>query len=313
MELRHLRYFVAVAEELHFRRAAAKLHLAQPALSEQVRKLEFELGVTLLDRSSRSVKLTEAGAVLLDDARRILRHSEAAAHAARTAGSVSRLRLRVGFTALGIPLPVHQMLTGLRRVPRSADVRVELATDDARSLLADVRSGRLDAAIVHLPAATAGLRVLEIGRDAALAATPAGSGSAADPLTVEALAGERLLLMRRVVDPAFYDAILGGYLQREIVHAPVDSNAPTVEQLLLEVAAGAGVAIVPQGVADRMTIPGVVLRPLTGWAPAPPIGLVVRDETPGRALAAALTTLTSASVRAPQRPALALVGDAVPR
>src|SRR6476619_2621325 len=85
VELRHLRYFVAVAEELHFRRAAERLHVAQPAVSEQVRKLEAELGVRLFDRTQRSVALTDAGAALLTAAYRVLRQAEAARAAARSA------------------------------------------------------------------------------------------------------------------------------------------------------------------------------------------------------------------------------------
>src|SRR3954454_22738586 len=87
MEVRHLRYFVAVAEELHFRRAAERLHIAQPAVSEQVRKLEAELGVRLFDRTQRNVALTDAGAALLTEAYRVLRHAEAARGAGRGAGA----------------------------------------------------------------------------------------------------------------------------------------------------------------------------------------------------------------------------------
>src|SRR3954468_19932738 len=97
MELRHLRYFVAVAEELHFRRAAERLHVAQPAVSEQVRKLENELEVRLFDRTPRHVSLTDAGTVLLDEARRVLRQAEAARLAVRSAGDRPSIVLRVGY------------------------------------------------------------------------------------------------------------------------------------------------------------------------------------------------------------------------
>src|SRR4051795_11422004 len=96
MDLRRLRYFVAVAEELHFRRAAERLHLAQPALSQQVRKLEVELGVELLHRTKRDVALTSAGAVLLDEARRLLRQADEAARTARNARTGAAGRGRLG-------------------------------------------------------------------------------------------------------------------------------------------------------------------------------------------------------------------------
>src|SRR3954452_19517242 len=95
MELRHLRYFVAVAEELHFRRAAERLHIAQPAVSEQIRNLERELGVQLLERTPRSVVLTPPGAVLLEEARRMLRLADDACRATRQAeaGILARVRI----------------------------------------------------------------------------------------------------------------------------------------------------------------------------------------------------------------------------
>jgi DNA-binding transcriptional LysR family regulator len=106
MELRHLRYFVAVAEELHFRRAAERLHVAQPAVSEQVRKLEQELGVKLFDRSQRSVELTVAGAALLEEARHVLRHADVAQQAARNAGDLATTRLRIGYLLDSLPTSV---------------------------------------------------------------------------------------------------------------------------------------------------------------------------------------------------------------
>src|SRR5919197_2280820 len=103
MELRHLRYFVAVAEELHFRRAAERLYVAQPAVSEQVRKLEEELGVRLFDRTQRKVSLTVAGEALLVEARRVLRQAELAQLAARNASQSAVEQLRVSFVPNALP------------------------------------------------------------------------------------------------------------------------------------------------------------------------------------------------------------------
>src|SRR5918994_6595407 len=108
MELRHLRYFVAVAEELHFSRAAERLHVAQPAVSEQVRKLEVELGVRLLNRTKRTVSLTDAGAALLAEARRVLQQVEVARLATQQVRDRTASRLRVGYTPASLPASVRK-------------------------------------------------------------------------------------------------------------------------------------------------------------------------------------------------------------
>src|ERR1700704_4559581 len=110
MELRHLRYFVAVAEELHFRRAAERLHVAQPAVSEQIRKLEDELGVKLLNRTQRSVSLTDAGAAMLPEARLVLQQAEVATQAARSASARTTSRLRIGYVSASLPSSVPRAL-----------------------------------------------------------------------------------------------------------------------------------------------------------------------------------------------------------
>src|SRR6476620_9589821 len=106
VELRHLRYFVAVAEELHFRRAAERLHVAQPAVSEQVRKLEAELGVLLLNRTHRSVSLTDAGAAMLVEARRVLGQAEVAERVAKQTDRRAAGRLRMGYALDSLPAAV---------------------------------------------------------------------------------------------------------------------------------------------------------------------------------------------------------------
>src|SRR3954464_12496414 len=113
MELRHLRYFVAVAEELHFRRAAERLHVVQPAVSEQIRKLEEELGVRLFDRTQRSVSLTDAGAAFLAEARGVLQQTEVARLAALNAGDRAASRLRIGYVPASLPAGVPRALQRL--------------------------------------------------------------------------------------------------------------------------------------------------------------------------------------------------------
>src|SRR4051812_24470650 len=113
MELRHLRYFVAVAEELHFSRAAERLYVAQPAVSEQVRKLEEELGARLLNRTKRTVSLTEAGEALLPEARRVLQQVEAARLAIHKVRDRATTRLRIGYAPSSLPASIPKALQHL--------------------------------------------------------------------------------------------------------------------------------------------------------------------------------------------------------
>src|SRR5262245_55511020 len=140
MELRHVRYFVAVAEELHFRKAAERLHVAQPAVSEQIRKLEQELGVKLFNRSQRRVGLTPAGVALLEQARHVLRHAEVARQAARNARDQATMQLRIGHLPDSLPASVPR---ALRQLAASApSVQVDLQTGPALRLIEEVRARR---------------------------------------------------------------------------------------------------------------------------------------------------------------------------
>src|SRR3954463_15292546 len=121
MELRHFRYFVAVAEELHFRRAAERLHVAQPAVSEQVRKLEQELGVQLLNRTHRSVSLTAGGSAMLVEARRVLRQADVAQQAAREADRRTGHRLRVGCLPDAFPVALSRALGRMAKTSPGID------------------------------------------------------------------------------------------------------------------------------------------------------------------------------------------------
>ena len=165
MELRHLRYFVAVAEELHFRKAAERLHVAQPTVSEQIRKLEQELGVMLFNRSQRSVALTPPGTAFLVKARHVLRHAEVAQQAARNAGDRATTRLRVGYLPDSLPATVPRTL---RQLAVSApSVEVDLTTGPALRLIEDVRTDSLATRVfLHAIARTASSRVAHTPRAA---------------------------------------------------------------------------------------------------------------------------------------------------
>ena len=266
MELRHLRYFVAVAEELHFRRAGERLHVAQPAVSEQIRKLEQELGVKLFDRTQRNVLLTEPGRALLIEARHALRQVDVAAAAARSAHANACMRLRIGYLPDSVPASLPRALRQLASAPR---VRVELEPGEPRRLLDDLRSGRVHAVVTTLPAPTARLRVSPLGTQRALAVLPAGHAHAVRPcVALEWITREDLLVLPRAVDPPFYDAMVAMCREAKRSSDFVEVGKAGVEDALLAVAAGAGIALLPESVAERYSPPGLRLVPLESAQPA---------------------------------------------
>jgi DNA-binding transcriptional LysR family regulator len=286
LELRQLRYFVAVAEELHFRRAAERLHVAQPAVSTQIRKLEAELDVRLLDRVQRSVALTNAGAAFVDEARRVLRQADAAARAARGAGEPAAGRLRVGYVSAVVPPALPRALQRFRALAPGMDVVLEVGTPPR--IIEDVRRGHLDAAVIWLPAPVAGLRITSLGEEAVIAAVPATHGDA--PVTLERLESVRLVLLPRATSPAFYDAVIAACRQAGVSPPMMEIAEPQVEHALLSVAAGVGVALLPESVAERYVIPGVRFRPLAAATPRCEVVVVSRRDD--------ATTITAAFLRA---------------
>jgi DNA-binding transcriptional LysR family regulator len=292
MELRHLRYFVAVAEELHFRRAAERLHVAQPAVSEQIRKLEAELGVTLLRRNHRNVSLTEAGAAMLLEARRVLHQAEVAERAAKQADRRAAVRLRFGYTLDCLPPAVARALRGFNGSMPGIELALHAGTTP--SLVEDVREGRLDVAAVPLPAPTSGLRATPVTREGSVAAVPL-MHRFADPaeLEIDQLADSTLLMMPRTVNPSFFDGVLAACRSAGFSPSLQESHEPRVESLLMEVALGHGVALLPASASDRYSLAGVRYVPVpavsqdvalvAGPNPATAVAQLVklaRDRTP---------------------------------
>lgn len=301
MELRQLKYFVAVAEELHFRRAAERLYVAQPAVSEQIRKLEAELGVRLFDRTNRSVAITEAGTALLEEGRRVLAQADVAQLAARNARDSTGARLRIGHLPDVLPASVPRALEHLgTAMPR---VAVGVETGTAAQLAERVRDRRLDVAVVSLPAPAAGLQVTSLGRDGMVAAVAASAARAVGPEAgIAQLAPERLVALPRAVNPAFHDAVVALCRDAGIAPDRLEVAEPRLESLLLAVAAGNGVAVLPAAAAARCAVPGIRLIELQdrhAWSES---AVLTRPDAESLATGAFLRAVAAAQ----PRPALTL-------
>ena len=297
MELRHLRYFVAVAEELHFSRAAERLHVAQPAVSEQVRKLEEELGVRLLNRTKREVSLTDEGAVLLSEARRVLQRVDIARLAIHDLRDRGAARLRVGYTPASLPTSVPRALQRLSASIKGLEATLEPGF--GLELIAAVRDERLDAAIVSLPAPTAGLRTTELGQERAVAALPVRHRHAIRPaIRLDQMAPERIVVLPREASRPFYDAVLAACRSAALSPSLVETRGTCLEPALLAVASGAGIGLLPQSVTARYSTPGVRFVPLDGEQPAVSTGIVTRRDTVHLPTAAFLRAVLQATTPA---------------
>jgi DNA-binding transcriptional LysR family regulator len=277
MELRHLRYFVAVAEELHFRRAAERLGIAQPALSQQIQQLEHEIEALLFHRLTRGVELTDAGKSLRDDARAILDRVEQAKAKAQRVARGDQGMIRIGFTGSAFFNPlVPAVIQDYRaRFPGIAVSLVEAATSQ---LVVALREGRVDAAFVRSRDAEAdGVVVYPMLEEEMLIALPAGHALAAEEtLALECLAGEAFILFPWTSNPGLYDEIVSacahaGFTPNIVQHAPEIASAVNL------IAAGQGVSIVPASM-RQMHPQGVAYRAIRGNAPRAPLSLVHRSN-----------------------------------
>ncbi len=285
MELRHLRYFVAVAREGHVTRAAARLGIAQPPLSQQIRALEDEVGATLLQRHPRGVALTDAGRAFLADAEAVLAGAaQAAARARRTArGEVGRIA--VGFTTSA---PFHPLVARAIRTFRGErpDVSFVLEETGSAELLAGLRAERLDVAFVRSGLTGAeGLTVQPLLQEDMVAALPARHPLARrSRLTLRDLAPETMILYRRPDGRGLYDVIVSACAAAGF--APqVGQEAPRIVSTLNLVAAGLGITLVPASL-SRLPLEGVTYRKLSG-RPAVKVPLSVACRADERSAATA--------------------------
>jgi DNA-binding transcriptional LysR family regulator len=258
MELRHLRAFVAVADELHFRRAAERLHVAQSPLSQLIQRLEAELGVVLFHRSRRRVELTDAGHAALAPARAALAFADRAAEQARAAAEGRAGVLRLGFVGSAAEL-LPDVLRALGADAPAVEVRLREAT--AAQQLAALRHGGLDAGIMAAPRAAAGLTVHRIDRPPLLAALPAGHRLARrSTVDVGALQGEPFVLFPRGEGQELHDAVMAACARGGFV-PDVVQEAMAMSTVAALVGGGAGVSIVPASAAAYHA-DAVAFRPL---------------------------------------------------
>ncbi|MET0661185.1 MAG: LysR family transcriptional regulator [Steroidobacteraceae bacterium] len=271
IELRHLRYFIAVAEEGHITRAAERLGIQQPPLSLQIRALEQELDVQLFRRVPRGVELTPAGAALLEHARGVLDQVDRATAITRRTARGEQGRLVIGFTS---STPFHPFVPRIIRAFRELSPLVSLQLEESGSseLVQALRNEEIDAAFIRSPVADIdGLLVRPLLEESMIAALPAAhplatvANAMSSPLALAQLANETFILYKRPGGPGLYDAIItacrgAGFSPR------VGQEAPRILSTLNLVAAGLGVSIVPESL-SRLQMDGVLYRPLSNDPP----------------------------------------------
>lgn len=291
MDLRHLRYFTAVAEAGHMTRAAAALGIQQPPLSQQIKAIEAELGLQLLRRHPKGVTLTAGGRALLAEAQRLLADVQAMRERMARIARGEQGRLAVGFTSSAAAHAfTPQALRECRR--RYPGIELDLSEDHAAALTEAVAAGRLHCAFLRVPVARPpGLCFVTLLEEPVVVAMPADHALASRPgraLPLQALAGERLLLVRKPGAPGLYANLLA-LCQRAGVEVTVAAEVDRMMSNLNLVAAGVGISVVPASMRGTHG-DAVVYRPLAdGGALRAPLTLVYRagDEAGGEGEAAA--------------------------
>ncbi len=269
VDLRQLRYFVAVAEELHFGRAAERLGMAQPPLTQQIQKLERALGYRVLARQSRKTALTDAGLALLDDARRILADVDQAIDRTRRAGRGETGQLTVG-------TPPSVMLTSLPAVIRKyrerfPGVRFTLREMSTSAIAEGLSAGSLDIGFLREISKCGALPVETILRESVVAVLPAAHPlSAAPRLRLRQLAKEPFVLFPRQLGLAFYEKLVtfcanAGFTPRVV------QEATQWQSVVTFVESGMGVSLAPACV-QKFRWKGVVYRPLSGLETSVSVG-----------------------------------------
>jgi DNA-binding transcriptional LysR family regulator len=293
IELRLLRYVIAVAEELHFGRAAKRLNLSAPALSKQIKDLEGVLGYLLFERKTREVVLTAAGAAFMTEARQALAYVERAMECGYAASRGDTGVLSIGYSPWFRPsLLVALQSEFAERVPGT---RLALHSAYSTTQIELLLKGMLQAGIVELPADAPGLETHSVWHDELLAALPENHPLAShSEIDRQDFANEPIIWMARTLHPALHQYFVEscqrlGYVPH-IVH-----EINTVSELLDLVAVGAGIGFVKMSIIERVREPGVVFRPLSGPKLFIETGVAYRSDSRSEALHSLLQLLREQS------------------
>lgn len=312
-DLRQWRYFVAVADERHFGRAAERLSMTQPPLSQAIRALEDALGVALFARTKRSVELTAVGAALLPDVRRLIAAADALPPLAQSLARGEAGSLALAFVSTADYGLLPQLLREFGA--RYPHVRLQLAEATSDVQIEELVAGRIDAGLVIPPVPprhAASLSYLPVLREPLVVAMPAevaevaeaadAADAAADaPVRIADIASLPLVIFPRRLAPGFYDIITGCYGAAGVTPR-IGQEAIQMQTIVSLVSAGMGVALVPQSLRNlRRT--GVVYRALADPAPVVETGLVWRTDDVSPVLAGFIDVVRGAARRAsPSRP-----------
>jgi DNA-binding transcriptional LysR family regulator len=285
LELRQLRYFVTVADELHFGRAADRLHMTQPPLSQTIAALEALLGAPLFLRNRRQVELTPAGAALLPEARRMLAEAAELPELVRRAAAGEAGRLSLAF----VTSADYSVLPPFLRRYRAAYPQVHIALQEATSDLQveDLLRGRVDAGLLIPPLpdkARAELDYMKVLDEPLILCAPAGLDAlrAGGPVRLQDLPALPLVIFPRESAPALHDAILSCFHAAGVTPA-IGQEAIQMQTIVSLVSGGMGLALVPESVSNLMR-PGVEYRALADSTPLVETGLAWRRDNPSPVL-----------------------------
>lgn len=275
--MRRLRYFVAVAEEASFNRAARRLHMSQPPLSNQIKQLEGELGVTLFERTSRGVRVTEAGELLLEESRRIFTQIDQTVRVVRRVGNGEVGRLTLGF----VPSASDEALPPILDAFRERYPEVELFLREMRPnlIVQRLHDKQIDAGLLYLPLEDSALEVECVLREPLVLALPENHPLAkTERVELQKLAGEPFILPRRyTMMPGLHGQVMEACRQAGFSPDAVQEDVWLMQTIVGLVAGGIGVALVPDSLRN-LRRKGVAYRAVSGLSPTVELGVVWRRE-----------------------------------